>query len=92
MKTKQRPGVTDATARKTVRVNVRLEVEAQKRLAVHCATTGMSPGEVLTRMCEGLREWSMPAKLSDRVKNHDRPLTDGHVNSHAPSDPAQLTN
>jgi hypothetical protein len=71
MRTSKRQGVADASARKTVRVNVRLEAEAQKRLAVHCAMTGMSPGEVLTRLCEGLREFSMPARLADRAdKSH----------------------
>lgn len=85
MKTTKRRSVDDATARKTVRVNVRLELEAQKRLAVHCAMTGMSPGEVLTRLCEGLREWSMPAKLSDRSQSTHRLPSPGPVDNSAPS-------
>ena len=85
MKTSKRPSVSDATTRKTVRVNVRLEVEAQKRLAVHCAMTGMSPGEVLTRLCEGLREWSMPAKLTDRSQSSHRLPSPGPVDISAPA-------
>lgn len=72
MKASKRPGVDDARARKTTRVNVRLDSEAARRLRVHCAMTELTPGEVLTRLCEGLREFSMPAKLEPRVKDNDR--------------------
>ena len=84
MKTTKRPGVDDAKVRKTTRVNVRLDSEAARRLRVHCAMTELTPGEVLTRLCEGLREFSMPAKLTDRPDKSHRQTPSDLVSDSAP--------
>jgi hypothetical protein len=72
MRTKQRHGVNDAAAETTTRLNIRVKQSAQRRLAVHCAMTSLSPGEVITRLIEGLREFSMPVNLIDRSQKSHR--------------------
>ncbi len=74
MKTKQRPGVVNAQDDPTTRINVRVKTSAQRRLAVHCAMTGLSPGEVVTRLIEGLRDFSMPVNLVDRAAKSHRTI------------------
>ena len=84
MKTTRRRGASDATERTTCRLNVRIGVEAQQRLAVHCAMTKLSPGEVITRLVEGLRDWSMPVNLAERARVSNRPAAPGPVSPDAP--------
>lgn len=80
MATKKVKGGGDAKASKTIRVNARIDAEALKRLRVHCAMTGLSPGEVLSRLCEGLRDWSIPVNLNakkDRLESEGSVIDSG---------------
>lgn len=67
MATRKRKSVGDTVAQKASRVNVRIDEDALRRLRVHCAMTGLTPGEVISRLCEGLRDWSIPVNLSARA-------------------------
>src|SRR3954454_12409704 len=73
MATKKGKGVVNASVPKTTRVNARIDDAALRRLRVHCAMTGLTPGEVLSRLCEGLRDWSIPVNLNEK---RDRPKSD----------------
>jgi hypothetical protein len=69
MKTTQRRSVVDAPAK---RLNVRVSLSAYQRLGVHCAMTGEREGDVINRLIDGLKDFSMPARLADRVRKSDR--------------------
>ena len=84
MKTNRRRGASDAAEKATHRLNVRIDAEAQRRLAIHCAMTGLAPGQVVTRLIEGLRDWSMPVNLAERARVSNRQGAPGPVSDPAP--------
>ena len=84
MKTTRRRGATDAAGKPTHRLNVRIDAAAQTRLAIHCAMTGLPPGQVITRLIEGLRDWSMPVNLAERATNGNRRSVPDRASESAP--------
>lgn len=65
----------------TVRLNYRLNADLYKRLLIHSAMAGKSPGDMLADAISAhCRRWAMPADLSARVSDvHDRVNLDAEV-------------
>jgi len=79
MATKKKAGVGDAAAQ---RLNIRLSVEGVRRLGVHALMSGRKPGQIVDELIrEHLREWALPATLSDRATRMVSAISDGPVES-----------
>lgn len=75
-----------AHERKTTRANLLLETEAHTRLFIHALMTNQSAGEIVSRLIsQFLRDYALPAKLSERSAKHDRVIPNGPVIENAPS-------
>jgi hypothetical protein len=62
-----------ASKPETVRVNLSIGADQYKRLFMHALMSNRSAGEIVTSLIEShLKEWALPARLTDRVKANDR--------------------
>jgi hypothetical protein len=85
MKTTKRPGVVDAKATTTQRLNVRVDAAAYERLLIHAIKARKSPGEIVSKLIEShLRTWRIQENSPSRGKGMDRldiadPVMDSEV-------------
>ena len=67
MKAQKRPGVK-ASGQENTRINLRLSLEASRRLWVTAIMSGQTASAIVEGLiAEGLKSWSMPANLSARA-------------------------
>ena len=87
MKTQRQAGVK-APKCETSKVNLTLSVEAYRRLFVTSVMSGQTASAIVEGLIsEGLKSWSMPANLSDRVTRRHQSssaISDDQVESPEP--------
>lgn len=75
-----------AHERKTTRANLLLDAEAHQRLFVHALMSNQAAGEIVSRLIsQHLRDYALPAKLSERSTKHDRAISPAEATLSAPS-------
>lgn len=68
-----------------VRVNLSVGKEEYQRLFVHALMSGRSAGEIVTSLLQsGLKEFALPAKLSNHVDKSHRQASSDPVSNSAP--------
>ena len=63
-----------ASGRPTVKVNLTLGVEQQRRLFITAVMSGRTASDIVDELiAAGLKQWAMPVDLVSRAKSKDRP-------------------
>jgi hypothetical protein len=74
-----------APKHETARVNLSLGVQEYQRLFTHALMGNRSAGEIVTALIDAhLKEWALPAKLSDRPHGSHRQTSPVSVSDSAP--------